>query len=91
MNREEEVCICHRVSLGKLTNYIKREEPKVASQLSECLGAGTACRRCQPFLEKILTQHQAGELMELKVGFENYADKRQQYKSRNCTHEEGDG
>lgn len=87
MEQNEHVCVCHQVSLGKLTSYIKRESPQVASQLSECLGAGTGCGWCVPFLEKLHRQHEAGDEMSLKVVFENYFDKRSAYKSRNCIHE----
>ena len=87
MEKNDHVCVCHRVSLGKLTSYIKRESPQVASQLSECLGAGTGCGWCVPFLQKLHRQHDVGKEMSLNVDFEKYVDKRTAYKSRNCTHE----
>ena len=90
MNKDDYVCVCHRVSLGKLTSFINREKPQVASQLSECLGAGTGCGWCVPFLEKLHRQHTAGKKMVLDVAFENYSDKRSAYKSRKCKHESGD-
>jgi NAD(P)H-nitrite reductase large subunit len=81
MEKEDHVCVCHRVSLGKLTMYIHRENPKVASQLSQCLGAGTSCGWCIPFLEKIHKQHIAGDTIALSVDSEKYAKCRKEYKN----------
>jgi len=53
--------MCSRVSLRKLRAYLKREDPGAPSQLSECLGAGTGCGWCVPFLEELHRQHKAGE------------------------------
>lgn len=56
MNPDDEVCCCYHVSLRKLLNYARREKPMHASQLSDCLGAGTGCGWCIPVLKSI---HQA--------------------------------
>jgi NAD(P)H-nitrite reductase large subunit len=80
MEKEDHVCVCHRVSLGKLIMYIQRENPKVASQLSQCLGAGTSCGWCIPFLEKMHKQHIAGDSITLSVDSENYVKRRKEYK-----------
>ena len=80
MEKEDHVCVCNRVSLGKLITYIHRENPKVPSQLSECLDAGTSCGWCIPFLEKIHKQHAAGDSISLSVDSENYAKRRKEYK-----------
>lgn len=53
MSPDDKVCYCYGVSLRKLLNYARRERPKVASQLSECLGAGTGCGWCIPVLCRI--------------------------------------
>ena len=82
MNNQEYVCVCHKVSLGKLKRYVDRENPKVSSQMADCLGAGTGCGCCRPLLEKLHSQYIAGNPMKLKVGFENYAQKRTAYKKR---------
>ena len=42
----------------KLENYVRRERPKVPSQISQCGGAGTGCGWCIPFLKQIF--HAAG-------------------------------
>ena len=82
MELDDNVCICHRVSLRKLVNYMKREKPTVPSGLSECLGAGTGCHWCVPFLKKIHSQWQRGEEPDLPVSPESYAARRTQY---HCT------
>ena len=79
MNQDDLVCLCHRVSLRKLVNYMNRERPSVPSQLSECLGAGTGCQWCVPFLKKIHTQWGRGEEPHLSVSPESYAARRARY------------
>ncbi len=53
MDLNAKVCYCFHVSRRKLVNYCRRERPRVASQLSECGGAGTGCGWCIPFLKQI--------------------------------------
>ncbi len=79
MDPDDHVCLCHRVSLRKLTNYMNRERPEVASRLSECLGAGTGCRWCVPFLERLHEQWKRGDRPELPVSPEVYAERRRAY------------
>ena len=59
MDLDDHVCLCFRVSRRKLENYVRLHRPKVASQLSECGGAGTGCGWCVPFLKQIFRQYQA--------------------------------
>jgi bacterioferritin-associated ferredoxin len=79
MHPDDHVCLCFRVSLRKLTTFMNREEPRFASQLSECLGAGTGCQWCVPFLRKIHAQWSAGETPQLPVAPEEYARRRKTY------------
>ncbi len=79
MDKYEYVCVCHRVSLGKLESFMQRENPKVASQLSQCLGAGTSCGWCIPFLEKIYKKHAAGETVCLHTDSRKYLEQRKMY------------
>lgn len=79
MNPDDHVCLCHRVSLRKLTAFMNQEQPQVASQLSECFGAGTGCHWCVPFLRKIFDQWQRGETPDLPVSPEEYATRRKRY------------
>jgi NAD(P)H-nitrite reductase large subunit len=80
MHDDDHVCLCFRVSQRKLVNYMKRERPRVASQLSECLGAGTGCQWCVPFLRKLFDQWQRDEAPGLPVAPEEYAERREAYR-----------
>ena len=76
MDLDDEVCYYFHVSRRKLTNFTRREKPKVPSQLSECGGAGTGCGWCIPFLKVIFRQ----ETLELdELGPEEYARRRAAY------------
>lgn len=91
MKPEDHVCVCHRVPLCKLQSFMQRENPKVASQLSECLDAGTGCGWCIPFLEKLHKQYYSDEPMELGVSHERYVERRSAYKKRKRTNDKKDG
>ena len=80
MDPDDHVCLCFRVSLRKLIHYMNRERPRVPSQLSDCLGAGTGCHWCVPFLEELHRQWQAGEEPTLPVAPEDYAARRTTYR-----------
>lgn len=60
MHPDDDVCMCHHVPLRKIRAYLKRENPPAASQISECLGAGTGCGWCVPFIEELHRQHCQG-------------------------------
>ncbi len=79
MNPDDHVCLCYRVSLRKLSNFMNRERPSVPSQLSECLGAGTGCHWCVPFLKHLHDQWQQGEEPDLAMSPEEYARRRVSY------------
>jgi bacterioferritin-associated ferredoxin len=51
------LCLCCRVTKRTLVNFVRRELPKVPSQMSQCGGAGTGCGWCVPFLVKLFHQH----------------------------------
>ncbi len=53
MKLDDEVCLCFHVTKRKVHQYIRVTRPAVASQLSECFGAGTGCGWCRPYLEHI--------------------------------------
>ncbi len=80
MQPDDHVCLCHRVSQRKLVAFLKRERPTVASQLSDCLGAGTGCQWCVPFLEELFRQWQGGEEPGLPVAPPEYAAARNRYR-----------
>lgn len=79
MNADDEVCLCFHVPLRKIRAYLARENPPVASLISECLGAGTGCQWCVPFLKHLHAQHVKGQDPDLKVSPERYAKARLNY------------
>lgn len=77
MRDDDHVCLCFKVSKRKIVNYCQREEPEVASLISECLGAGTGCGWCVPFLKSLHKQCQRGdESPDLPISPEEYAARR---------------
>lgn len=76
MNPDDHVCLCFHVSLRKIRTYLKTEDPPVASLISECLGAGTGCQWCVPFLKHLHAQHKAGDLPDLNVSPQQYSEAR---------------
>lgn len=81
MNLDAKVCYCFHVTRRKLVNYLRRERCVVASQLSQCGGAGTGCGWCIRFLKELFEQAQTGsaatELDELTES--EYAKRRSLY------------
>jgi NAD(P)H-nitrite reductase large subunit len=66
MDLDAKVCYCFHVTRRKLVNYLRLTRPKVASQLSECGGAGTGCGWCIPFLKQLHQQAAAGGQTDLE-------------------------
>lgn len=81
MDQDAKICYCFHVSRRKLVNFVRRQKPKVPSQLSECGGAGTGCGWCIPFLKQIFLQGVAGgETTELEqLTPEDYEKRRAEY------------
>lgn len=80
MKDDDLVCLCFGVSKRKIVNFCRRERPRVASQLSECLSAGTGCGWCIPFLRRLHSQVEQGEEEpDLPIQPEEYARKRLHY------------
>lgn len=61
MKADDELCLCFHVTRRKVEQFIRARRPAVASQLSECYGAGTGCGWCRPFLQRLHTQVLAAE------------------------------
>jgi len=80
MQPDDHVCVCFRVSLRKVRAYLHVERPRVASQLSDCLGAGTGCHWCVPFLKSLHAQWERGEEADLPVAPEEYVRRRAEYR-----------
>jgi NAD(P)H-nitrite reductase large subunit len=77
---DQKVCYCFHVTRRKLVNFLRIERPRVASQLSQCGGAGTGCGWCIPFLKQLHQQSQAGGETDLdRLTSEEYARRRAAY------------
>ena len=80
MDLDAKICYCFHISRRKLVNFMRQTKPKVASQLSQCGGAGTGCGWCVPFLKQIFKQSQEGGGTELElVAPEEYERRRAEY------------
>ena len=77
---DDDVCLCFHVSLRKIRGYLARENPPVASLISECLSAGTGCMWCVPFLKHLHAQHKRGEEPDLRLSPEQYIKARADYR-----------
>ena len=64
MRDDDELCLCFHVTKRKVIQYIRVNKPKVASQLSDCYGAGTGCGWCRPYLRKLFEDATAGGVTE---------------------------
>ena len=79
----EEVCLCFHVPLHKIIKFIRLQRPKVASQCSECYGAGTGCGWCIPFLEKLHEDITAGiENPSISMNTDEYRARRREHLKR---------
>ncbi len=56
MQPDDELCLCFHVTRRKVEQFLRTNRPAVASQLSECFGAGTGCGWCRPFLKRLHEQ-----------------------------------
>ncbi len=79
MNMDDKVCYCFHVTRRKLVNWSRMHEPKVASQLSMCGGAGTGCGWCIPFLKQIFKQATEPESEIDAISAAEYAARRAEY------------
>lgn len=80
MDPDDHVCLCFHVSLRKIQHFLARENPPVASLVSDCLSAGTGCQWCVPFLKHLHAMHKRGETPDLKVSPEKYIEERAKYR-----------
>lgn len=70
--------------LGKVAKYVRLEQPRVASQLSNCHGAGTGCGWCIPSLERIFEQVREDPSRTPDIGLSKaeYLARRREYHKR---------
>ena len=59
MELDDTVCYCFHISKRKIVNFIRITQPRRASQLSECGGAGTGCGWCVNYLKRSFAEAQA--------------------------------
>ena len=85
VNLDDKICCCYHVSLRKLVNFARRERLQRASQMSQCLGAGTGCGWCIPILKKIYEESKRVRtdedlsIKDLPATAEQYAESRKNY------------
>ncbi len=77
MELDDTICYCFHITKRKIINYIRIHEPRVASQISGCGGAGTGCGWCVPFLRQLFEQGQSNDLEQLNA--DDYAKRRADY------------
>ncbi len=78
MKPDDKVCYCYGVTLRKLVNFARRTQPVRPSQMTECLGAGTGCGWCIPFLRRIAEDPDRLKLEDVEP--EDYAAMRDAYR-----------
>ena len=81
MQDDDQLCLCFHVTRRKVKNFIRVERPRVASQLSECGGAGTGCGWCRPMLSRLLSEAQGAETSEPWPDAHTYASQRAEYRA----------
>lgn len=80
MNLDDKICYCFHITRRKLVNFMRQTQPRVASQLSQCGGAGTGCGWCIPFLKQLHESATEGGTAELEaLTPEEYARRRAAY------------
>lgn len=81
MELDDKVCYCFHVSKRKIVNFIRKQQPRRASQISECGGAGTGCGWCVPYLKRYFEQAQRNGVVaqEPELTPEEYSALRKQY------------
>ena len=82
MQPDDLLCYCFHVTHRKVINHARIHQPRVASQLSECGGAGTGCGWCVPFLRKHFEAIQTQTEPDISISAEEYAAKREEYLER---------
>lgn len=76
MELDDELCLCFHVTKRKVLKFIRTNELKRPSQLSECYGAGTGCGWCIPYLRRCF-EAAAGQGEEISAA--DYAAARGDY------------
>ncbi|KLU05906.1 hypothetical protein RISK_001757 [Rhodopirellula islandica] len=80
MKPDDNLCLCFHVSRRKVEQFIRVEQPRRASELSQCFGAGTGCGWCRPFLQRLFDSSQPDS--ESLPEPERYQSDRQDYRQQ---------
>lgn len=64
MELDDTICYCFHIKKRKIINYMRIHQPRRASQLSNCGGAGSGCGWCVPFLKKYYAEFAQTEAVE---------------------------
>ncbi|MFK7821589.1 MAG: bacterioferritin-associated ferredoxin [Planctomycetaceae bacterium] len=79
MQSDDKLCYCFHISQRKVLNYLRVHKPRVASQLSDCGGAGTGCGWCIPFLKRHFKEWKSGSEADVEMTAAEYALARASY------------
>ena len=84
MQPDDLLCYCFHVTHRKVMNHARIHQPQVASQLSECGGAGTGCGWGVPFLKKHFEASRTESAPDISISAAEYVAQRDEYlKERN--------
>jgi bacterioferritin-associated ferredoxin len=76
---DDTVCYCFHISKRKILNYLRVHQPRRASQLTGCGGAGTGCGWCVSYLQRYFQEGQAGAAQADAITANDYAQQRAAY------------
>ena len=79
MDLDDTICYCFHISKRKIVNFVRVHQPRRASQISECGGAGTGCGWCVPFLKKMFDAANSELEVAIPETAEQYAADRAAY------------
>ena len=80
MQSDDTICYCFHVTKRKIVNYLRVHQPRRASQLSGCGGAGTGCGWCVPFLKRYFAEYEReGTVADETLTPADYARQRASY------------
>jgi NAD(P)H-nitrite reductase large subunit len=80
MQLDDLLCYCFHVTKRKIVNFIRVHQPRRASELSQCGGAGTGCGWCIPYLKRCFDEARLGTaIAEESLTAEEYARQRARY------------
>jgi len=79
MELDDPVCYCFHISKRKVLNFLRVHQPRRASGLSECGGAGTGCGWCIATLKRYFETAQRGSELEEGMTRAQYEAERAAY------------